>query len=156
MSNPMVAVLRRQLEPTLQMLEHLIAACPDDFWMDARQKYWRHVFHATTSMKFWFRQQSDEEFTIPNFGKDIVEDLDKECTDYPTKEEMQKYMKEILSMAYAFMDDLTDEKLLAPCVLFEEITKTDVILMQIRHVQHHIGYCNSILNSKGLEAVHWV
>lgn len=43
-----------------------------------------------------------------------------------------------------------------PCVLFEEITKLDVILMQVRHVQHHIGYCNGILNSNHVEAVKWV
>jgi hypothetical protein len=156
MSDKMVAVLRRQFEPTLEMLKQLIEVCPDDFWRDTKQKYWKHIFHATTSMKFWFRQQRDEEFKIPDFGKDITEALDKECSNYPTKEEMTEYVEEILSVARKFLDELTDDKLLEPCVLYEEITKTDVILMQIRHVQHHIGYCNNILNSNHLEAVKWL
>jgi len=59
-------------------------------------------------------------------------------------------------VARNFFDELTDGRLLEPCVLYEEITKTDVILMQIRHVQHHIGYCNSILNSNHLETAKWL
>lgn len=156
MSDKMVAVLRRQFEPTLEMLRLLIENCPEDFWMEAKSKYWKQIFHAATSMKFWFRQQKDEEFIIPDFGKDITEALDEECSDYPTKEEMTEYVAEISNVAHKFFDELTDDRLLEPCVLFEEITKTDVILMQIRHVQHHIGYCNSILNSNHLEAVKWL
>lgn len=156
MSDKMVAVLRRQFDPTVEMLKNLIEVCPDHFWKDAKHKYWKHIFHATTSMKFWFRQQKDEEFKIPDFGKDITEDLDKECSEYPTKEEMTQYVEDILSVARKFFDELTDGRLLEPCVLYEEITKTDVILMQIRHVQHHIGYCNSILNSNHLETAKWL
>ncbi|WP_312151702.1 DinB family protein [Paenibacillus sp. FSL R10-2796] len=156
MSDRMVTVFRRQFDPTVEMLKNLIEVCPDHFWKDAKHKYWRHIFHATTSMKFWFRQQKDEEFTIPDFGKDITEDLDKECSDYPTKEEMTEYVEEILSVARNFFAELTDGRLLEPCVLYEEITKTDVILMQIRHVQHHIGYCNSILNSNHLQTAMWL
>ncbi|MNW31001.1 DinB superfamily protein [compost metagenome] len=156
MSDKMLAVLRRQYDPTVEMLKNLIEVCPDDLWMDVEQKYWRHIFHATTSMKFWFRQHKDEEFVIPDFGKDIVEDLDKECSDHPTKEELVKYLEDILSVARSFFDELTDDRLLEPCVLYEEITKTDVILMQIRHVQHHVGYCNSILSSNHLEAAKWL
>lgn len=156
MSDQMVAVLRRQFEPTLEMLKQLIEACPDDLWREAKSKYWKHVFHATTSMKFWFRQQKDEAFVIPDFGRDITEALDEDCSDYPTKEEMTIYVDEITEMAREFLDNLTDDNVLEPCALFEEITKTDVILMQIRHVQHHIGYCNSILNTHHLEAVKWV
>ncbi|RUT40463.1 DinB family protein [Paenibacillus anaericanus] len=156
MSDKMVTVLRRQFEPTVEMLKNLIEVCPDDFWFDAKHKYWKQIFHATTSMKFWFRQQKDEEFIIPDFGKDVTEDLDKECSDYPTKEEMKNYVEEISSVARKFFDELTDDKLLEPCVLYEEITRTDVILMQIRHVQHHIGYCNNILNSNHLEAAKWL
>lgn len=69
---------QRQFEPTLEMLNLLIEACPDDLWTDARQKYWKHVFHAVTSMKFWFRQHKEEEFKIPDFGRDITEALDEE------------------------------------------------------------------------------
>lgn len=156
MSDKLVAVLRRQLEPTMEMLKHLIGACPDEFWMDARQPYWKHIFHATTSMKFWFRLQREEVFQIPDFGKNITEALDEECSDYPTKEEMTKYVDEILGVARAYMDQLTDDKLMEPCVLFEEVTKMDVVLMQIRHVQHHIGYCNSILNVNDFEPVKWL
>lgn len=156
LSDTMIVVMRRLFEPTVTMLKQLIEVCPDDFWRDSTNKYWRHVFHATTSMKFWFRQEKDEEFSIPDFGKDIKEALDEECTDYPTKEEMTMYVDSISNQAFKFIDDLNDEGLLKPCVLYEEITKADVILMQIRHVQHHVGYCNSILNSNHLKALEWV
>ncbi|WP_187355452.1 DinB family protein [Paenibacillus tengchongensis] len=156
MSDKMVAVLRRQLEPTLEMLRQLIDVCPEDLWMDARQKYWKQIFHATTSLKFWFRQKKEEVFIIPDLGKDVTEAMDEECTGYPTQAEMTAYVEEILGVAYQFMDDLTDDSLLEPCVLFAEITKADVVLMQIRHVQHHVGCCNHILTAKRLEAVRWL
>ncbi|WNS45148.1 DinB family protein [Paenibacillus sp. MMS20-IR301] len=156
MSDKMVEVLRRQFEPVVEMLKQQVAECPDEFWNDASQKYWKHVFHAATSMKFWFRQQKEEAFIIPDFGRDITEALDQECSDYPTKEEMTAYVEEMMKVARSFVDELTDETLMEPCVLFAEITKMDVVLMQIRHVQHHVGYCNSILNSNQLEAVKWI
>lgn len=156
MNDKMVAVLRRLFDPTVEMLKNLIEVCPDDFWMDTKHNYWKQIFHATTSMKFWFRQKKDEAFEIPDFDKDVKEDLDLECSDYPTKEEMTKYLEDILIMAQHFFDELTDDRLLEPCVLYEEITKADVILMQIRHVQHHVGYCNSLLSSNQLTAAKWI
>ncbi|AIQ47342.1 hypothetical protein R70723_16685 [Paenibacillus sp. FSL R7-0273] len=156
MSDRMVAVLRRQFEPSLEMLQQLVDAGPDALWLDAKQKYWKHIFHTATSMKFWFRLQKEEEFIIPDFGRDITEALDEDCTDYPTKEEMKTYIQEIAGIARTFLDQLTDDNVMEPCVLFAEITNMDVVLMQIRHVQHHVGYCNSILNSNSLKAVEWV
>jgi len=43
-----------------------------------------------------------------------------------------------------------------PSDIYIKISNMDVILMQIRHLQYHVGHCNSILRERGAEAVDWI
>jgi hypothetical protein len=38
----------------------------------------------------------------------------------------------------------------------DKISNMDVLLMQIRHIQYHVGHCNSILRDRGYRAVDWI
>lgn len=155
MSTAMVNVLKRHLEPTLEMLDQLIEECPDEIWFDRESGYWKHIFHAITGIQFWFRQQS-EQFHKPNLNKDVSPDLDEESTEDPTKEEMSAYVKWMIDKSRAFVEQLNDETALEPCEVYNEFTKADVIIMQTRHIQHHVGYCNHILSSHHHKAVEWL
>lgn len=155
MNTTMVDVLKGQFEPTLEMLTRLVEECPDELWFDRQTNYWKHIFHAITGIQFWFRQGS-EAFHIPNLNKDITPDLDKECTEDPTKAEMGAYVQEMIEKARSFTEALNDQSIFEPCDVYNEFTKADVILMQIRHIQHHVGYCNHILYSHNHKAVQWL
>ncbi|RCX21433.1 DinB family protein [Fontibacillus phaseoli] len=155
MSCQMVAVLQRHLEPALQMLNQLVELGPEEVWADPELDYWKHILHAITGIAFWFREEG-EEFHLPNFNKDITPDFDKKCLDYPTKHELAGYIDEMKVKSESFFKQLAGVSLVDPCAVYDKFTKADVILMQIRHIQHHIGYCNHILSSRGYETAGWV
>lgn len=155
MNVTMVHVLKRHLVPTLEMLEQLVEGCPDEIWFNRQSGYWKHIFHAITGIEFWFRQEG-EEFHKPNLNKGVSPDLDEESTEDPTKEEMRAYVKEMIAKSNSFIEHINDENVLEPSEVYNELTKADMIVMQIRHIQHHVGYCNHILSSQHHKAVQWL
>lgn len=53
-------VLRRQLTPSIEMLQDVIEQCPEDMWeMDGRNApIWEQVYHATYWLNAWARDWS--------------------------------------------------------------------------------------------------
>ncbi|ASA20867.1 DinB family protein [Paenibacillus donghaensis] len=150
----MVNVLDRHLEPVLVMLEQLVEVCPEDIWLDRRRNYWKHVLHAITGIAFWMRQQ-DETFQLPDFGNGISPDFEDESTASPTMAEVTGYIRQMKDKAVGFLKQLDDSGLLAASAVYPPMTQADVVIMQIRHIQHHIGYCNHILSESGHHTVLW-
>ncbi|MGE5557484.1 MAG: hypothetical protein ACM3WV_02610 [Bacillota bacterium] len=55
-----------------------------------------------------------------------------------------------------FFEALDDKKLSSPLIPDSKLTFGDVIISQIRHIQYHVGHCNSILRHHRFEAVEWI
>lgn len=151
----MVEIVQRQFEPPVQMLSQLVNLGSEELWRNHNLMYWKHILHAITGIEFWLRE-AGEEFHLPHFDKDISPDFEKEGADDPTREELAAYIEQMLQKAQAFITQLDDETLLEPSAVFEQFTKLDVILMQAVHIQHHVGYCNSILHTQGSVTAAWV
>jgi hypothetical protein len=73
-----LAVLRRQLDPSLQMLADIVQTCPSSLWLDSRsgRPLWQQVMHALTGVCFWLREAS-QAFSPPDFGQGPIPDLDQ-------------------------------------------------------------------------------
>lgn len=150
-------ILWRQFDPAFGMLSETIRNCPNAVWnkrVGAQAPVWQHVLHTLTGIAFWFRS-SGEEFAIPDFGKGVTPDLDQGPGETPAADEILGYLAETRRQAQAFVEGKSDEQLLEPCAVYEGITNCDVILMQIRHFQHHIGYCNRLLAAAGARPAAW-
>lgn len=149
-----VQILRRQFQPTVEMLSAQLEACPDSLWNDREFAFWKQMFHSITGIKFWFRQ-GEEAFALPDFGREIVDDFDRDNGNYITKQEMAAYFEELINKAERFFDSYHDEKLSEPADVYDQMAVADVILGQIRHIQHHVGICNQILRQNGVDPVKW-
>ena len=65
------------------------------------------------------------------------------------------FAAETKSRADAFFTlAMEGENLMAPFSFYDKVTNLDIIMMQIRHIQHHVGYCNHILGEHN-GAVPW-
>jgi len=150
-------VLRRHLEPSLTMLEHIIERCPPDLWVATVEgvPFWQQVMHALTGVQFWFREPA-EEFQPPDLGQGPVPDIGEEAGFVLTKEQVQAYLGQIQERVEGYFGQLDDPKLLKASSLYDRCTYTDIVLMQIRHIQYHVGNCNAILGDHGVEAVPWI
>lgn len=153
MAITMTDVLKRQLKPVFVMLEELTEGGGEEFWLDGKTLYWKHLLHAATGVAFWLRGEG-EGFAPESFGKDVA-DFDRECADWPTREELAGYIREMREKAAGFLDSLDEAALLEPNAVYKEFTNADALLGQLRHIQHHIGACNRIRAEAGVPAVQW-
>ncbi len=152
----MTEVLRRQLEPALQMLSDIVEICPDSTWLDARsgRPFWQHVIHALTSVRFWFREATHP-FSPPDFGRGPVPDLDQTPAFPVDRETVRDYVQTIRNIVEVFFETLNDDGLLAASSIYDKSTYADLVLGQIRHLQHHTGYLNCLLQTGGAKPAKW-
>ena len=150
-------ILRRQFYPSFQMLANLIEACPERQWtsQDAGNPFWQRIMHTLIGIQFWFRE-SDEECAAPDFGQGLVPDLDAAPAFSLTKQIVREYQAVIANRVHAFLSKMDDKRLVQISSICGACTYADIIIMQIRHIQHHVGYCNGLLHSNREGAIKWL
>jgi hypothetical protein len=65
-------------------------------------------------------------------------------------------MKRIIEKTNKLFDRIDDSFLSERLVSDRDFTYLDAILAQIRHIQYHVGHCDSILRQNRIEAVDWL
>jgi uncharacterized damage-inducible protein DinB len=74
-----------------------------------------------------------------------------------TKDEMRTYLEHGRRKCRAVLEALTDEKALERCVFpWGEMSFAELLLDNMRHVQHHAAQLNLILRQKTDSAPRWV
>ena len=155
----MVEVLRRHLEPTLEMLGQTINACPDALW-DARDSgppFWQYAYHALIGLDFWL-SDSPQAFTFAPFHtrEALIESGETPQQTVP-REQIEGYLEQVVAKSRALLEGLTPEALTEEAEFAGKAwTPADRIVVQIRHVQHHVGQMNGILKRETGSAPGWV
>ncbi len=141
------------------MLENAMKACPDGLWQDpSRQpEFWYVAYHAL----FWldlYLSDSVEGFTPPApFG---LEELDPsgKLPDRPyTREELLAYLQHGRARCRTVIEAMTGEKAQQRFKLGRvDLSLGELLLYNMRHVQHHAGQLNLILREAVNAAPGWV
>ncbi len=147
-----------QFGAAIDMLENGIVACPDDLWGDRSRKpeYWYLVYHTL----FWldlYSFGSIEGFTPPE--PFTLGELDPAGV-FPervyTKKELRDYLEHGRERCRSAIANLTEEGAGRPCG-FDRLQLTgELILYNMRHVQHHAAQLNLILRQTIDSAPPWV
>lgn len=155
-SNSLVKTAKTHFDLSFSMLENMIEKCPDDLWNEKKGGFvfWQQLLHAFTGINFWMRTNKDE-FIEPFADKKVYPELDHDPENQLTKEDLTEYKNVAKEISRAFFDDKDNEWLGTESVIYNKIKNLDVIFMQVRHIQYHVGHCNSILRENGREAVEW-
>ena len=139
------------------MLANLIEACPEEQWTarDSGSPFWQQIMHALTGIQFWFRE-ADEGFAAPDFGHGPIPDLDIVPVYSLTREQVREYRRIVAKRVDAFFSKMDDIRLMQTSRIYDECTCADIVIMQIRHIQHHVGSCNCLLRSNLAGTVGWL
>jgi hypothetical protein len=139
------------------MLENLIEECPDEVWniKAGGFVFWQQILHTLTGTNFWMRQLGDN-FTEPFSERKVYPELDNEPIGNVTKEEVLEYKEQVKNLCTLFFENKDDAWILENSHIYDKISNMDVALGQIRHIQYHIGHCDSILRERGLRAAEWI
>ena len=152
-------ILWRQFGASIDMLENAMRACPDELWNDRseRPEFWYLVYHTLFFLDLYL-SGSVEGFAPPApFTLDEMNPRGIMPERVYTKDEMQSYLTHGRKKCKAVIDSLTREKMSERCVFsWDEMSFGELLLDNMRHVQHHAAQLNLILRQKTDSAPRWV
>jgi hypothetical protein len=141
------------------MLENALVACPDMLWGDRsrRPEFWYLVYHTL----FWldlYLSESRENFAPPApFGLEEVDPAGVLPDRVYTKDELRKYLEHGRRKCRETLAALTDEDARRRRVFHSVQGSTaEILLYNLRHVQHHAAQLNLILRQVTDSAPGWV
>jgi uncharacterized damage-inducible protein DinB len=141
------------------MLENAINACPEALWGDRSQRpeFWYVVFHTLFFIDLYL-SDSDVGFSPPApFTLDEMDERGILPERVYTKEELKKYLEHGREKCRVTIMTMTQEKANQRCGFnWLDISVGEMLLYNMRHVQHHVGQLNLILRQKINSAPRWI
>ena len=153
------AILWQQFGAAIDMLENALLACPDELWSDRSQRpeFWYVVYHTLFFLDLYL-SDSVEGFAPP--APFTLDELDPAglLPERPyTKLELQTYLEHGRKKCRSVIEALTDEKGRTLCgFAWGDVSFSELLLYNMRHVQHHAAQLNLILRQKIDSAPPWV
>ena len=153
------AILWQQFGAAIDMLENAIHACPDALWGDrARQpEFWYVAYHTLFFLDLYL-SDSLEGFTPPApFTLSEIDPAGVLPDRVYSKSELLAYLEHGRRKGHLRIDGLTEASAEERCrYRWIDLTKTESVLYNLRHVQHHAAQLNLLLRQAGHEAPRWV
>ena len=81
--------------------------------------------------------------------------LGEESKEFISQNDMVDYRAFVEKKAVDFIKGLEEAEFTAASKLYPKWTNLDVILEQIRHFQHHLGYLNRVLLKCKISPIEW-
>ena len=156
-----------QYGAAIDMLENAIRACPDELWSDPSKPpawisksvpgFWYGAYHTLFFLDYDLCE-SEKEFAPP--APFTLDELDPAglLPERPfTKEELLAYLAYGREKCRRAIEALTDDSARERCA-FERrnMSVAELLLYNMRHVQHHVGQLNLMLRQTVDDAPRWV
>ena len=161
------AALKDQYHASLAMLRQCVELCPDDLWVSGThpRTFWRIAFHAAFFTHLYLGQNHEALRPWPGRRDDLQRlwDVSEDIEPYELPEELEPCrQKEILDYI-AFVDGLVDPTVDALDLdtqesgfsWYKNISKLSHQILNIRHVQGHMGQLSELLMGRGID-IDWV
>ena len=152
-------ILWQQFGAAIDMLENAMHVCPDKLWGDRSREpeFWCLAYHALFWLDFYL-SDSAKEFTPPAPFK--LEELDPAGV-LPervyTKQELQNYLEHGRKKCRETIEALDDEKARQRFQYGRiNLSFAELLLYNMRHIQHHAAQLNLILRQTIDSAPRWV
>lgn len=149
----------QQFGAALDMLENAVHACPDELWSDrSRQpEFWYVVYHTLFFLDLCLSETLDGFAPPAPFTLDELEPAGRLPERPYTKDELHAYLEHGRAKCRATIEALTDEKARRRCELgWVALSGAELLLYNMRHVQHHAAQLNLILRQTTDSAPRWV
>ena len=149
----------QQFGAAIDMLENCIEACPDSLWGDQTRnpQYWYLVFHTLWWLDYYLTRPIESYAPPPPYG---LEEMDPAGVLPPrvySKAEMRGLLAHGREKTRATIEALTAELAAQPCGAERpELKVGELVLYNLRHVQHHAAQLNLILRQTVDSAPRWV
>jgi hypothetical protein len=162
--------LWNQFGASMDMLKNTIAMCPDEYW-NSNHKLFYSAYHCMIFLDYYLTLPPTHFSTPLPFTITASNDLPEGALDdlVPNrkygKNELLDYLKTIRLKCYQVIGDLTEERLqqrwiAEPDPIASSATMNfsvlEILLYNMRHVQHHTAQLNLLLRQGINHASGWV
>jgi hypothetical protein len=149
----------RQFGAAIDMLENAMKACPEALWGDRSQKpeFWYVTFHTLFFLDLYL-SESEVGFLPPApFTLDEMDERGLMPDRVYSQEELQKYLEHGRAKCRSTITGMTEERARRRCGFsWLDLSGEEMLLYNMRHVQHHAGQLHLILRQKTDSAPRWV
>ena len=157
--DPWNEILQRQFAAAIDMLENAIAACPDTLWGDrSRQpEFWYVAYHTLFFLDLYSHGTVDGFAPPEPFTLDELDPAGVLPPRVYTRDELGAYLRVGREKARAAVQALTKETAGRRCAIpWLTLSQGELVLDNLRHVQHHAAQLNLILRQVTDSAPRWV
>lgn len=148
-----------QFGAAIDMLKNAIVECPDDLWVDrsSKHEFWYMAYHTLFWLDYYL-YGSNEGFKPPEpFG---LEELDPAgvIPERPyTKKELLTYLEHGRRRCRVTIQAMTDQEAMEKYTFGKvELRRDELLLYNLRHVQHHTAQLNLILRQSADIGSKWM
>jgi hypothetical protein len=148
-----------QFGAAIDMLENAMRACPEELWGDRSRKpeFWYVAFHTLFFLDFYL---SDSEVGFMPPAPFTLDELDERGL-LPdrvyAKEELVRYLAHGREKCRTAIAAMTAEKASRRCGFsWLDLSTGEMLLYNMRHVQHHAAQLNLLLRQNVDAAPRWV
>lgn len=156
MNNSIKESLWKQFGAAIDMLENAIVLCQMEHW-DTDRKFWYNAFHCLFFLDYYLTMEPTTfspppPFTLSEFGDEMPGSV-------YSKQELLHYLQFNRDKCHTLISGLTEEKL---CDRWINVSRTmnysvlEILLYNMRHVQHHAAQLNVHLRQLSDDAPGWV
>jgi hypothetical protein len=152
-------ILWQKFGAAIQMLENAIDHCPDEVWGDQIDffEFWYIAYHTLFFLDFGLSETPDGFAPPAPFGLEEFDPAGVLPDRVYTKAELKTYLEHGRAKTRTAILGLTDEKARARFQYFNKnVSIFELILENLRHVQHHTAQLNLLLRQRIDSAPNWV
>lgn len=153
------AAVRQQFHAAIDMLGNAIEACPGTVWFgEGRQAFWYLAFHVIFFLDLYLSPVGETQFRPPApFGLGELEDEVVLPERTFRNDELLDYLDHCRKKLDTVMAGITEAWTTSPCPFqYRAMSNGELLLYNMRHVQHHAAQLNLLLRQKTNSAPDWV
>ena len=141
------------------MLENAMRDCPDALWRDRsrRPEFWYLAYHTLFWLDYYLADPAQRYAPPAPFTLDELDPAGLLPERPYEKPELQAFLDHGRGKCRAAIEALTEERAHQPCGLpRRDMSTLELMLYNMRHVQHHAAQMNLILRQQLDDAPGWV
>ena len=159
MNGSLKTILWQQFGAAIDMLENAVTACPEELW-NTRSRFWYIGYHTLFFLDYYLSDETPMEkdflppapFTTSEFEDGVMPERVYD------KVELLTYCRFGRQKLRDQLERLTEEELLTKCFVseYKDYSIVEMLLYNMRHVQHHAAQLNLLLRQIIDAAPNWV
>lgn len=156
MDHSLKEILWSQFGASIDMLKNAIEFCPESFW-DTEQQFGYYAFHCTFFLDYYLTL--DPRGFVPPQPFSLSEFEDRMPERVYTKEEVLTYLEFCREKCHNLIAAMTDEIYKSNWINESKTMKyniVEILLYNMRHVQHHVAQLNLLLRQNIDDVPQWV